>query len=84
MRTEDGRVWKGKVFVDASYEGDLMAAAGVSYTVGREPNSLYGETLSGNQPSEGCHKLRPGVDPYVVKGDKSSGLLPGIDRAGSA
>ena len=83
LRTEDGRVWKGKVFVDASYEGDLMAAAGVSYTVGREPNSLYGETLSGNQPSEGYHKFRPGVDPYVVKGDKSSGLLPGIDRAGA-
>ena len=79
IRTEDGRVWTGKTFIDASYEGDLMAAAGVSYTIGRESNSLYGETLSGNQPDEGYHKLKPGVDPYVVKGDKASGLLPGID-----
>ena len=79
IRTEDGRTWKGKVFIDASYEGDLMAAAGVSYTVGREPNSKYGETLNGIQPTEGYHKLKRGVDPYVVKGDKSSGLLPGID-----
>ena len=81
MRTEDGRVWRGRMFVDATYEGDLMAAAGVSYTVGREANSVYGETLNGAQPNQGYHKLAKGVDPYVVKGDPESGLLPGIDPA---
>ena len=81
IRTEDGRVWRGRMFIDATYEGDMMAAAGVSYTVGRESNSLYGETLNGVQPNQGYHKLAKGVDPYAVKGDPSSGLLPGIDPA---
>ena len=44
-----GKVFRGKVFIDATYEGDLMAAAGVRYTVGREANSVYGETLNGVQ-----------------------------------
>ena len=79
FRTEDGRVYRADAFIDATYEGDLMAAAGVSYTVGRESNSKYGETLNGNQPSLGCHHFFPGVDPYVVKGDRFSGLLPGIE-----
>lgn len=76
---ESGRSFKGKMFIDATYEGDLMAEAGVSYFVGREDNKVYGETLSGSQPNEGYHKFRLEVDPYVVKGDKASGLLPGID-----
>jgi hypothetical protein len=79
FRTEDGRVFRGRMFIDATYEGDLMAAAGVSYTVGRESNDVYGETLNGCQPKQGWHKFVAGVDPYVVKGDPSSGLLPGID-----
>ena len=79
LRTLGGDVWQAKVFIDATYEGDLMAAAGVKYTVGREANSVYGETLNGAQPNEGHHKLRKGVDPYVVKGNPASGLLPGID-----
>lgn len=79
FRTEDGRVFGGRMFIDATYEGDLMAAAGVSYTVGRESNDVYGETLNGCQPKQGWHKFVAGVDPYVVKGDPSSGLLPGID-----
>ena len=49
MRTLSGKVYRGRMFVDATYEGDLMAAAGVSYIVGREPNSLYGEKNSGIQ-----------------------------------
>lgn len=78
--TLSGNVYRGKVFVDATYEGDLMAAAGVRYLVGREDNAVYGETVSGFQPSptHGGHGLRPGIDPYVVKGDPSSGLLPGV------
>ena len=79
IRMESGREFAGEVFVDATYEGDLMAAAGVSYAVGRESNETYGETLNGNQPGEGYHNFAPGVDPYVRRGDRSSGLLPGID-----
>ena len=78
--TEDGTEYWGKVFIDATYEGDLMAAAGVSYFVGREDNAVYGETVSGFQPrpKHGGHSLRPGIDPYVRKGCPDSGLLPGV------
>jgi hypothetical protein len=68
-----------KVFIDCSYEGDLMAKAGVSYVVGREANSQYNETYNGvellNQ-----HQFPDGIDPYVVKNDPSSGLLYGISK----
>ena len=80
IRTLSGRVYRGKVFVDATYEGDLMAAAGVSYHVGREANSVYGETLNGNEPGYAkYHQLNKGIDPYVVPGDPKSGLLPGVE-----
>jgi len=80
---ESGKTFAGKMFIDATYEGDLMAAAGVSYTVGREANSQYAETLNGVQVKNSKnHQLRPGIDPYLVKGDKSSGLLPHIDPNG--
>ncbi len=80
FRTLSGKIFAGKMFVDATYEGDLMAAAGVSYTVGREPNSRYGETLNGIQRARAIyHQFNKGVDPYVVKGDPSSGLLPGVE-----
>ncbi len=80
---ESGQSFVGKVFVDASYEGDLLAGAGVSYFVGRESNDAYGETLSGVQTRNNKHhQLVTGVDPYLVAGDRSSGLLPGIDPAG--
>ena len=80
IRTLTGDVYRGKMFVDATYEGDLMAAAGVSYVVGRESNATYGETLNGMQPvGHPYHNFDVPVDPYVVKGDPSSGLLPGIE-----
>ena len=80
IRTLSGNVYRGKVFLDATYEGDLMAAAGVSYHVGREANSTYGETLNGNEPGYAkYHQLNKGVDPYVVPGDPSSGILPGVE-----
>jgi hypothetical protein len=66
-----------KQFIDATYEGDLMAGAGASFTVGREPNSQYDETINGVQLMMG-HQFPDGVDPYVQPGDPSSGLLPGI------
>lgn len=78
IRMESGRVFASKMFIDATYEGDLMAAAGVSYTVGREDNSKYGETINGIYRGD-KNQLANGIDPYVVKGDKSSGLLPGVE-----
>ena len=80
FRTLSGKVFRGKMFVDATYEGDLMAAAGVSYAVGREDVSVYGETLNGCQPQQGKHKFFPGVSPYVKAGDPASGLLPCIEK----
>ena len=71
---------KADQFIDCSYEGDLMAASGVSYTVGREDNSLYGETWNGFQLLD-QHQFRDGIDPFVVPGDPSSGLLWGISDA---
>ncbi|ODS82938.1 MAG: xanthan lyase [Cytophagaceae bacterium SCN 52-12] len=81
------RTIKGKVFIDATYEGDLMPLAGVSYFVGREDNSVYNETLSGFQLPEyhkksGYHQFPDGVSPYKVPGDPASGLLWGISEAG--
>jgi hypothetical protein len=67
------------VFIDASYEGDLMAKAGVSYAVGREGNAQYGETLDGVQTKNATkHQFGKKVDPYVVPGNPASGLLPGV------
>lgn len=70
---------KAKMFMDCTYEGDLLAMAGVSYHVGREDNSVYNETLNGVQLLKG-HQLPDGVDPYKIKGDPSSGLLWGISN----
>lgn len=66
-----------KMFIDCSYEGDLMAKAGVSYTVGREDNSTYNETWNGVQLLD-KHQFPEGIDPYKVPGDPTSGLLWGI------
>ena len=78
---ESGREFTGKVFIDATYEGDLMAKAGVSYHVGREANATYGETLNGVQVGHAkSHQFKVEVDPYVNKGDPKSGLLPGIEK----
>lgn len=70
---------KAKMFIDATYEGDLMAQSGVSYTVGREANDQYGETHNGVHISD-FHQLPDGIDPYKIKGDASSGLLWGISN----
>jgi len=77
---ESGREFAGKMFIDATYEGDLMAKAGVSYHVGREANSVYGETINGIQKVKTIHhQFIKNVDPYVKPGDPKSGVLPGID-----
>ncbi len=77
---ESGWTVHGRVFIDATYEGDLMAAAGVTYTVGRESNDRYGEVLNGVQTKRNTHNHRfiRDVDPYVRPGDPDSGLLPGV------
>lgn len=74
---ENGNRIEALMFVDASYEGDLLARAGVSCFVGREDNSAYGETVNGFQISF-THQFRFPVDPYRTSGDPQSGLLPGI------
>lgn len=86
IRMEDGRVFAAKAFIDASYEGDLMAKAGVKFTLGREANSQYGETINGIQAKRSTkNQLPSGIDPYKVKGDTKSGLLPGVNAdAGGA
>jgi len=76
---EDGTSVEGKMFIDASYEGDLLAGAGVSFMIGREPNALYDEVGNGITGPSKKNQLRKGIDPYVVKGDPKSGLLPGIN-----
>jgi hypothetical protein len=78
ITTLSGKTFKGKIFIDATYEGDLMAAAGVSYTVGREANSVYNEEWNGVQTGvfQHAHHFKSNIDPYKIAGDSSSGLLP--------
>lgn len=75
IRMVDGNVYQAKVFIDATYEGDLMARAGVSYFVGRESNKQYNELRAGVRIDPDGSS----IDPYVIKGDPSSGLLPFIE-----
>ncbi len=88
IQMESGRLFSGRVFVDASYEGDLVAGAGVSYHVGRESREQYGEPLAGVlEPGKGGifqpkQDFPDGVSPFKIPDDPSSGLLPGIQRAG--
>lgn len=80
MKTLSGKTFKGKIFIDATYEGDLMAASGVSYHVGREANTVYGETWNGIQKGvfHHGHYFKSNISPYKIPGDPSSGLLPRI------
>ncbi|HVV71304.1 MAG TPA: FAD-dependent oxidoreductase [Verrucomicrobiae bacterium] len=78
LRTERGDRFRARVFIDASYEGDLLARAGVTYTIGREAASEYGEPLNGIRPPNtgGNQFEKVTVNPYVVTNDAGSGLLP--------
>ena len=76
-----GEVYRAKMFLDATYEGDLMAKAGVSFTVGREANAQYGETLNGVRAETPKHQFSVAVDPYVKSGNPTNGLLPFIQSA---
>lgn len=80
IKTLSGKTYTGKVFIDATYEGDLMATSKVSYHIGREANSVYGEKWNGIQAGvfQHDHYFKGKISPYIIAGDKSSGLLPGI------
>jgi hypothetical protein len=90
ITTLSGKVFRGKMFIDATYVGDLMAAAGVTYTVGREPESQYGEGLAGVRRGDTKPRVHYGqgdkdhfvakVDGYITPGDPSSGLLPHVHK----
>jgi hypothetical protein len=76
--TISGKVFKGKMFIDATYEGDLMAAAGISFHVGREGNVKYNESFNGVQTGvfQHDHHFKSNISPYKIKDDPTSGLLP--------
>lgn len=76
--TLSGKTFKGKMFIDATYEGDLMASAGISYTVGREACSEYNEQWNGVQAGvyHHGHYFKSDISPYVIPNDSNSGLLP--------
>jgi hypothetical protein len=80
IKTLSGKVFKGKYFIDATYEGDLMAAAGVSYHIGREGGSVYNEEWNGVQTEDSPYKHHDFgnlmISPYVIPGKASSGILP--------
>lgn len=80
IRTLSGNVYAGKMFIDASYEGDLMAAAKVKYVVGRESADTYNEKWAGVVAGvfHHGHYFKKNIDPYKMPGNPSSGLLPRI------
>jgi len=80
IQTLSGKVYSGKIFIDATYEGDLMAAAGVDYHVGREANAVYGEKWNGVQVGvyQHGHYFQDSISAYKIPGDPASGLLPEI------
>ena len=82
LTTLSGKVFKGKVFIDATYEGDLMASSGVSYHVGRESTKTYDEKWNGVQTGVLHHQhwFWENISPYKIPGDSTSGLLPKISK----
>jgi len=85
ITTLSGQVYGGNMFIDATYEGDLMAAAGVDYHVGREANSQYGEEHNGIQVGvlhHGHHfgAVKEPISAYKIPGDATSGVLPRISN----
>jgi len=78
-RRESRQTIYAKMFIDCSYEGDLMAKAGVSYFTGREANEAYNETYNGVQLRD-KHQFPDSISPYKIPGDTASGLLWGISN----
>jgi len=78
MHAENGRSFRAAVFIDATYEGDLMARAGVEHVIGREGNRLYDENFNGVYFGGPHHNFRCFVDPYRREGNPASGLIQGV------
>ena len=78
FKTLSGKIFSGKMFIDATYEGDLMAEAGVSYHVGRESTTQYNEQWNGVQTGvlHHGHWFKSKISPYKIPGDSASGILP--------
>ncbi len=80
FKTLSGNIYKGKIFIDATYEGDLMASSEISYQVGRESASVYNEEWNGVQTGNFAIKHHDfqgiNISPYRVAGDPKSGILP--------
>ncbi len=86
FKTLSGKTYAGRMFIDATYEGDLMATAGVSYHVGREAKAQYDEQWAGVQTGVLHHKhhfdaVKSRISPYVISGDPTSGVLPRVSIA---
>ncbi len=86
FKTLSGKTYTGRMFIDATYEGDLMATAGVSYHVGRESKAQYDEQWAGVQTGVLHHKhhfdaVKERISPYWIPGDPTSGVLPRISTA---
>ncbi len=79
IRLEDGTTIRGKVFIDASYEGDLLPGADIPFVAGRESNEEFDEQNNGHTGVARENQLPDGIDPYVVQGDPASGLLAGVN-----
>lgn len=77
--TLKGNTYVAKIFIDASYEGDLMADAKVTYVIGRESNAQYGETFNGIRLGGVIENENQPIDPYIKSGDPKSGVLPFIE-----
>jgi len=77
---ENGEPFTARVFADASYEGDLMAQAGVSFTWGRESTAQYGESLAGVRGETPFHQFQVDLPPDGVDITKDPGEPGSADR----
>jgi FAD dependent oxidoreductase len=77
IRTLDGRLFSGRVFIDASYEGDLLATAGADYRIGRELRATYGESFAGYGSLD--NRLS-NLSPYLLPGKPWPGVLPYVEE----
>lgn len=82
IRMENGKTFSAGIFIDATYEGDLLAAAGISTIIGREANAQYNETLNGIRGETTHAQFQVKVDPYKIPGNPQSGLIPTIQPGG--
>ena len=78
LHFENGASVRAAVFIDATYEGDLLAFAGIPFVVGREGNTAYGETKNGIRTDTTHGQFDKAVDPFVIPGDPASGLIHGV------